>query len=80
LPAIKALLGADDNACVQLISTPEGKAMAAMDLHTLSLRMLHLRDALPVPGIVAPIPLLLPLIFKMLRHSGTADVSLSDSS
>jgi hypothetical protein len=33
------------------MSTPEGKAMAEMDLHTFALRMLRLREALPVPAV-----------------------------
>lgn len=44
----KALLGADDAACAQILSSPEGKAMAGMNLHTAALRIVRLRDALPV--------------------------------
>ena len=45
---VKALLSADDVACAQILSSPEGKALVAMNLHTAARRMVRLRDALPV--------------------------------
>ena len=45
---VKALLSADDVACKQILSSPEGKALLEMSNHTAALRMVKLRDALPV--------------------------------
>jgi hypothetical protein len=48
---VKALLGADARAFKQVLNSPEGKAMVAMDLHVVARRIVKLRDALPVPDI-----------------------------
>ena len=50
---VRALLniGEDEGACAQILSSPEGKAMAAMDLHTCARRMLGLREAIPVSDV-----------------------------
>ena len=45
---VKALLSADDVACKQILSSPEGKALLEMSNHTAAMRMVKLRDALPV--------------------------------
>ena len=51
LRAVSAILGADGSALSRLLSSPEGNAVAAMELHDLSGRMLRFRSALPVPDL-----------------------------
>lgn len=48
---LQALLGADEAAWRQILSSPEGKRLATMDLHTCALRIVRLRDALPVADV-----------------------------